>query len=421
MSFSISKNKKARIDSLLPSLLAIPVVSHWILPAGPEYKLYVNTGLFYFYIPNICYILYLLLYSRLNENIIDDKGLQRSIVRFSIVFFAFSVLHTIVSLGGSRLDDLTYILVNNFCCIYIPFVFFAYPVGRSHLESTKWIMLFAWFWVTMQVVLYSLGYAVVGPDTLTDESDYAGIFRVHTTVGAATGSAIVVSLLGIILTSYYAIGKRLKMAVLLLTTIAVFYSVSRGAIVTWCVYLLITFYKDYYKTSKFSNKLLLAISLTLAFYALDHYGVFDPIEYRNELKDSSNFASGREEFNQEVLRIFDESNYMGVGSGQIYPDKSIIHKIKMSHYVGVHNVYLLYLGELGLFGFIFIVVGYFMILKRIEFRSTMALMIPIILVVNYNTEMVFAWAEYLPLMMFYFLMCINQNFSNIKNESFVSN
>uniref|UniRef100_UPI003FF0C090 O-antigen ligase family protein n=1 Tax=Segatella copri TaxID=165179 RepID=UPI003FF0C090 len=396
-------------EKYLSWLLVIPMLVHWALPSGAENRMYFYVGLGFFFIPNICYLIYLINYKQ--TFLVPRKmlGLKRSIVGVSVLLFIYSALQLVVTADNIDVDVFTKTLFNNFGYIYLPFLFLCYPLDRQQLDSSKWLMFGALTFISFQVILYGAGIAVVGPDVTSELNDYAGIYRVHTTAGASTGSALIVLLLGILLNSFYTLPKKYKIAALILATISVFLSVSRGSILTWCIYLAVLFYNDYYKGASLGRKILLVFFCLAVFYLLDHFHVFDPIIYRNQFKDSTNMMSGREDFNNEVLNIVRNSSYMGVGSGQIFPDKSLMDKIPISHYVGVHNVYLLYLGELGIVGIILLAWQYLCIFKRMCFNNTMVLMLPIILLVNYNTEAVFIWSEFIPLMLIYFMACIHES------------
>ena len=325
-----------------------------------------------------------------------------------VCLFVFSTIH-LLFFSDAKGEDIPYIVINNYSFIYFPILFFTLPLDHRHIISLRWLFLGIWAIICTEVLLYSVGLSVFGPD-LTEEmaTDYAGVYRVHTTLGAATGTSIVVYILGILLTSYFPFDRRIVFLILIITTIAVLFSISRGAILVWGLYVLSLFYRDYLKKSNFIRKigyLVLAIASLVLLY---HYSFFDPLIARSELKNRSNWTSGRDEFNERVFDIIKEADFMGVGSGEVYPDKSIIDVITIKHYAPVHNVYLLYLAEIGLFGCLFLLFIFVFALRGLDYSKTYSWLLWGILLISCNTEMVFAWAEFMPLLLLYILCCKKQ-------------
>jgi len=83
--------------------------------------------------------------------------------------------------------------------------------------------------------------------------------------------------------------------------------------------------------------------------------------------------------------------------------------------MGPHNVYLTYLAELGYIGTVLIIIMYVIIIFRIGFHSTIGKIIPIIFLVNFNTEALIITAEVLPFI-FFMLMVGVQNSKKNNNE-----
>ena len=399
-------------EVLISLLLVIPMFTHWLLPAGLERKFMLFAGFGLFYLPNICYFIYIILYSVLHINVVYTKNQKYTIFLICICLFLFSILQ-LVSAPDVIGEDISFIIFNNFSFIYLPLLFFCFPLDYEHLNSLRFFFLVVWFIICVEVLLYSVGLSFWGPDMTEGMTmDYAGVYRVHTTVGASTGTSIIVYVLGILLTSFFQFEKKTTFIILIITSIAVLFSVSRGSILVWGIYVCILFYKDYFKQTKSLRKVLYILIAVLSVLALYKYHFFDPLITRNELKEKNDLTSGRIDYDKAVFKIAKESSYLGVGSGEVYPDKSIIDVININHYAPVHNLYLLYLAEIGIMGCIFLFFIFFIALKGLDYSRTSTWLLWGVLGISCNIEMIFAWAEFMPLLLF-FILCCKKNRSRI--------
>lgn len=399
------KNKLTIKESLISLLLVIPMFTHWLLPSGMESMLYYSMGIGYFYLPNVCYFIYLFSYKSLHNQVVYTRKQKTVFLFLIVILFLFSLFQILLSQDVDEKNE-TFFIINNLSFVYLPFIFFCFPLDHNHIRSLRFYFLIVWFIICVEVILLSLGVAIVGHDMTEGlTADYAGVFRVHTTVGASTGTSVVVYIMGILLTSFFNYDKKISFVVIILTSIAVLYSVSRGAILAWGIYVVLFFYRDYFKKARFKWKIFYLIIALVSIVALYQYHFFDPIIARNEMKDKSTMMSGRSELSQEALKVAEESNYMGVGPGNVFPDKSIIEEIKIRHYVRIHNLYLLYLAENGIIGCFFILLILALSLRGLDYYQTYTWLLVAIFGISCSTEMIFAWAEFMPLLLIYILCC----------------
>ena len=251
--------------------------------------------------------------------------------------------------------------------------------------------------------------AETGNDLVQSDFDYAGIFRISTSVGAATGTAIVLCILGIIINSYLDISKKLKMTLLGLFTISIFFTISRGGILTWVVYLCMIGYYNLYRKSYFKQKLLFISIFTISFYLFNYMGVFEPIKQRYIDMSSQDISAGREDVQKRAFKLFTSTSGVGIGSGQLYPDKSLNAIIKSPYRMAPHNTYLLILVELGIFGAILFSFFILYVLFHLDYRTAISRMLVVIMIINLNTEGVFLNAEFYAIIALFIMCSLNTN------------
>lgn len=393
------------MDIIFSCLLVLPMVIHWLLPDGIEQLLYVNLFGVVFFVPDFFYLAYILLYINKKQKNENDTIWLKMVC---LILFLYSTLLLFYNIELANTFDVINIILNNFCYIYFPIIFFCFPLSRNEMEKTKILILPATLIISAEVVLYSTGilsYTSSTGNSLTNDLYRAGdIFRVSTTVGAATGTSIVLLLLGVISTSFYKTAQSLRIILLLLVTIAMFMTMSRGAVMSWCIYLCLYLYINFLRKHSFIVKSTTIFAVVLSLFCLNWFGIFNPIIERNEKLENSGLDSGRNARFAYAFDVFNSSYALGVGSGQVFPDKSISHKIDVKYKGAPHNVYLIYLAELGIVGLCLILLEMFLLLKELDYRSVMGMMIVPIFLLNMNTEGVFVAQEYFSLLMLYILL-----------------
>ena len=341
---------KRTVFSCLPLL---PIVFHWLLPVSIENSMYLKIGgVLPFFILNICYFVYIFNYKSFiedDETVIPYKARISTIV-FIIIYLLYSFINGI--LNGT--DNLLVLMTNNQVFAYSLLVFMLHPMDADMIERTKYIVIPVAIVLSIEVLLYSLGILNYSLDLHSEARE--GVMRISTTIDAATGSAIVLVMLGVMTLYYAEIKFHIRISVLILITVSVFFLQSIGSVLVWSGYLLYYFYVNYLKEQTLSYKirsLLLGGILIFCFFKTD---VYQPILSRyNELEEYDNVGTGRGTLVEKAMDIFFESGGLGVGLGQTNYDKSLhITHVKRSHPIGVHNYYICILAELGFWGLFFL-------------------------------------------------------------------
>lgn len=392
------------VNFIIPNLLVLPIVLRWLLPVGIEYSLYINFDGVYFFLLDLLYIPYLIYY-RSPRGLIRHRGL---LVFLLAALYLLSLLLLLVSDA-----DLTYKLnlcVNNFSFLLIPFIYVIRPIGQEGFEKIKYTLTFALIVLCFEVILYSTGilvYTTTTGEDLTDGLyDTGGIMRISTTIGAATGSAIIIMILGCIVTGYYKFRKATLYILIILVSVTLLFTISRGSILVWILYLSFYFLKHLRRVS-FSRKLLYCIVIGAALVVFDDLGFFEPLKNRMEANKGDQ-STGRDDLNDKALNLIESSDFLGVGIGHVYPEKIIQFHLDVPNFVGMHNTYLTYLAEIGFVGLMLLIVFYIALLSQLHvMNNSLSVVLFCILLVNFNTEAVFVDQEFISI--FYLLIVASFN------------
>lgn len=381
---------KKTIISCMP---LVPTLFHWILPAGIENKMYIIFwGIIPFFIFNLCYLVYLSNYHMFEKKNIEriPQRVKTLTVIFSILFLSYSLIQGICV----GVDNLILQIMNNQALVYSLLLFILFPMSYDMIERTKFIVIPAAIVLGIEVILYSLGILQYSVDLGSNE--LGGVLRISTTVGAATGTAVSLVMLGVIILYYKSINIKFKFALIILLTVAIFFLQSRGSIALWSVYLVYFVYKQYLQHSHFKTKFRVFLICIVSVFILMKIGVFAPVlERQRLLVEDNNMFSGRDELKQKAMQAFIYSEGMGVGLGQTNYDKSLgLVKINKSFSIGVHNHYYCVLAELGFYGLI-LLVGYFLtFLTSLDVKSPIFIYVILLLSLTFSTEPIFVYAEF---------------------------
>ena len=387
-------NMVFRKDFILPNFLMLPMVSHWLLPSSIESAMYIRLDSMAFYMPNLFYLIYVSLYYKLN--IIKPVGYRNKSLAINIlclILFVYSLLNT-ASNGLSYVKD---IIFNNLNLIYFSILFVNFPLDKFCLDKTKYIIIITLFIICLEVILFGLGIlhytAATGEDIAG--SEFGGIMRVSTTVASATGTGLIIIILGAISMCFYDLNKRFKFFLYSLVTLSVFYTMSRGSILTWCLFSFVYFYINYYLGLGIKKKVSALFMLFVFVFVLFNIGAIDPIIQRSNEKNSlDEISSGRGDLYEDGMRIYRMSLAYGVGVGQVFPDKSNSLNIQSKYFARPHNFYIITLAENGLIGFILTLFLLILFILNMKYDNPLFWFYLFLLIFNYNTEGVWGQAEY---------------------------
>lgn len=396
-------------EIIMPLLLVFPMVSHWLLPAGVEQQLIMGGGVFSFYLPNICYLIYVLLY-RFHGPGVEVYSNKRLVPKVKSILF----MMTLYALINLFIQDANHIFLAFTCClnwIYGTYLFIRFPMTLTQIENTKYIIVPSLVILSLEIILFSTGVfqysSTEGNDIAGHE--YSGIYRVSTTVGAATGTGVVIAILGMISTSKYTLNKYCRLLLFLMTTVAIFYTISRGCIITWIMY--VSYYSFYtLRHLKIYRKLQFVLLACIIVFSLNKYDVFAPVFERTQtLSSDDNLDSGREERTEQAFFIGQSSMYMGVGAGQVFPDKTVSMYIQTPYRMAPHNFYMVLFSENGLIAVFSIILLLLTMLKGQKYSDPAVVGFILMILINFNTEGCIANAEFWALVMFFYAVIANRD------------
>ena len=288
------------------------------------------------------------------------------------------------------------VIFNNCTYIFFPILFALFPLDVEKIGHVKYILIFSLLFVFLELLLYGLGilhYKNSANEMLAGQN-YNGVMRISTTVGSATGTAILVIMLGALGTLYFKVRSGLNILVLIITTIAVLLTVSRGSILAWFLFLI--YYIDFYffKNKNFVKKMgnLFVIVIIALVFANSKF-VAPVMQRSTDLKE--NVTTGRDVRYEKGLNIYSKSKVIGVGFGQVFPDKSIQKIVGKEYRAAPHNSYIVILAELGVLGICFFALLVWSMGSGLILKNPYSIFSLLLLVISFNTEGVPLSAEFL--------------------------
>jgi O-antigen ligase len=382
------------------------MMSHWILSSSQESLLFLTIGDVKFYALNICYFLYVILYGKLH---VDSGYSTTNRFKWKILFaslgiFFYALIHSVYldipNIDAALFNDL------NYC--YFAILYLLFPLSKEEIGFTKWPMILCTLFLNLEVILYSLGILSYGAINDSSVQSFGGVMRISTSIGAATGTAVILMMISAISVSVYKISKMLRWILLLIGTIGVFFTVSRGAIISWSVFVLVFIYVKYLRNVTLTKKIGSFISIAFLFGAFYFLGAFNPLIERNAEKGDVNVTSGRDVRVEAAMRMYHASHEIGVGLGQVFSDKSVSNIIKSNHKMAPHNTYVTVLAEQGFIGAFLFILLFLVILFYLDRKNIMSFLFLLILLVNFNTEAIVLHAEYMAPIMFIAMISVKR-------------
>ena len=373
-------------EIIFSSLLVLPFCLHWLMPDGLERSFYVNIFGIPFFIPNICFIAYLLSHRNFKKK--NDQFISLKKISWLKILLLFLTLYTLLISIVNDIDGLILVMFNNQSFIISAIIYILFPLPNRFIKNTKYVIIPTALILAFEVILYSLG--IVEYEKELGYLEYGGITRISTTVGAATGTGIAIAMLGAIILSYYDLSLKYKIAFILLFSLSILFTISRGSILLWGLFIIFYTYKTYYSNSSFIVRINFLVVVSIIIAILNWMGAFNPVvERSNDLVD--NFDTGRIEKVENVIVLFQNSNGFGIGSGQTKLDKSISNLVTRSTSLGAHNYYLSALAELGVIGLGLIIFFILIIVSDFNFKNTISFFSILLLLITFPTEPVFTF------------------------------
>lgn len=306
-------------------------------------------------------------------------------------------------------DLFVMLLVNNSSFVILLWIYLNFPLDYYHIKKTKNILVITLFLLCLEVVVFSLGivhYTSATGNDIEGET-IEDIIRVSTTIGAATGTSLVLAILGSICISIEW-SKLMNILLYLLITIAILLTISRGGILTWLLFSLLYFYRNYYVNFSIRKRFFSLLFGSIIVFLSYTIGVFDPVLSRNDRVDGD-ITNGRTERLEKGLITYYSSSCYGVGMGRVYPDKSVADSFYSPFFSAPHNYYVIVLAENGIIGIILLGLILSVVLFIIDYRCLTSSMLVLILLINFNTEGIWGYSEFASLFAFLAMCSIRSN------------
>jgi len=395
---------RVNVNFIMPFLLFFPMISRWILPSGIESLLIVEYKFYSLYLPDLTLLIYLYLQRRfgsINKDLFNLSFEKKfKLIAFLLIGYAF-----IIGVANNN-SEIILPITSCFSWLYLTIIFVFFPLSKEQIEISKYIMIPTLLFLCVEILLYSLGiiqYTSSSGKEL-EAQEYADIYRISTTIGAATGSALIIMILGIVCTTRYKIPKWLKFTIYIITSVSILFTISRGAILTWTLYLILAFAIYFFSNGFTLKKYLFLFFLAGLLIEFNHLGVFEPLVQRTaQLSYDNQVESGRDVLRKKTMNIISESYYMGVGLGQVFPDKDVLNRIHSSHKTAPHNSYLIIFAELGFVGLVLFLFMLIMMSLYLDYSKAAFWAWVFLLLVNFNTEGVLLHSEFWSAVLFFYL------------------
>ncbi len=377
--YPTSNNNRPKVGSRsfwMAFCLTFPVLAKIILPSSLETLLEMQFIGVPVFLPNLLCLLFLL-YSEKNH---ADKELK--------TIFWFQFLFMLLGFFFNGKSSLAFLLAGNFY-YYILFLGLYCRIGLSERYWINRFMTIALLILGAEVFLLGLGIvkgfgAVVVAE---DAQEFGDFFRVSTTAGAATGTAVHLYLLTAICVMlsesvkwrYFIFAYGLSATVL---------TVSRGGAAAFLLYFMLWLF---FKVKDGRGSRLKIIVGAVAVVALLYgAGVFNPILERVELKgQDGTMLESREDRASTALSYYNqaESKLLGLGMTSLFRSSEIRH-MGYENVVAPHNSYIQTLCEQGIIGLCLMILFWLVfIIRNRRSRPVIITMLPILLVL-WNTESV---------------------------------
>lgn len=359
--------------------LTIPVVSKIILPSSFELLLEINFWGIPVFCPNLLPFFFFWGSVRNHGN-----KVLKFILFLQIVFMLIGFIY-----NQYNQKSVALLLVGNY-------YYYALILGlacRLTFQERYWverIYSFALFIIGLEVILLGLGIVEgFGEKIVADEAQsFDDFFRVSTTAGAATGTAVHLYLLTVICILLSNSPKwRIALFVFGLSTTAL--TMSRGGVAAFLLYFVLwMFYKI--KDNR-NNRLKMVFGVLTAIALLYYVGVFNPLMKRIEIKtQDGTMMESREDRAEVALQIYDinaDSKLLGLGHASLFRSPEMRH-MGVDNVVAPHNSYVQTLCEQGIIGLTLMLLFWFTFICINRFNKAILISILPLLLVIWNTESV---------------------------------
>jgi O-antigen ligase len=361
--------------------LTLPVLTQVLLPSSFEKMLEFQ----FFGVP--CFLPLLLLFVFLAGAKKNQKN--KSLKLLFGLQFVFMLIGFVYNLNNYGNNPMAFLLAGN----YYYYVLLLGLYCQLGAEERYWVGKFyaiTLFMLGFEVILLGLGIvkgfgAVVVADEAQEFSDF---FRVTTTAGAATGTAVHLYLLTVICI-LLSDSQKWRIVFFVFGVSTTILTISRGGAVAFVLYFVMWLF--YRVKERKKNRFKVIFGAVAAVALLYYVGVFNPLMERMELKTQDDtMLESREDRAGAALLIYNrtaDSKLLGLGQASLYRSSELRHT-GIDNVVAPHNSYVQTLCEQGIIGLVLMIIFWLTFLFINRSNSPILMSIIPLLLVLWNTESV---------------------------------
>ena len=393
-------SKRRRNDYIYVYILLIPVMCRWLFLDTWEENLTINFLEYPLFVPEISFFLLPFYHNKFNS-------------RFKKIAF-ISFLGLVYILLGCFANDIETVYLNFIggSDFFVTTLIMAlYPLDKRHFKIIRWPLLISLLLLGLEVFLFSTVLTYKG---LEGALSYGALKRISTTVGASTGTGVIIFMLSSI--SYYCFfdKKFIQKIILVISTIAIIFTLSRGAIIVQLLFIMYVALKKVRMKGRLDFLKFLALTFIIVIFSLkinEKYNVVSSLTERvSNSIDSSDISSGRIDRYIMAYELFLQQPLIGNGSCSLNPySRARSLDVDSMYGLSPHNFYLLFLVDYGFFGFILLLIVLSRFLK-ISFASgklnILNFSFILLLIVIMNIEIIFMTMNFL--FLFYLMALISR-------------
>ena len=393
-------------DAFIVFLFIFPMITRWLFPVTIEERFTILLfDYFPFYLIDACYLLFPF-FAKFKKS---TGHLQ---IGFYLLMLQFIVV--LLNLFFVEYSDFRFVLWSNMSYFFAMLFILFYSFSKYQIRIASFCLSGAFVLLLMQIVLYSTGVLSYSLDLSNNE--YAGVSRISTTIGAATGTSVIMFMLGGVAFRLFE-NTKMKYLVLLLWAVSVFLTVSRGASFAFILFILYFIYKELINSDEKERTIFqLILSFFLIGVILYVSGFITPLVERNNVLAGEDATTGRGDILKECIDVFISSPVWGVGIGNVYCTKElmVLPDFIRTHPLAPHNYYILTLIEQGIVGFLLFLSTMYFLLRKLPYLScSLCAVLIITMLVLFNTEAIFVNSEFI----FLFAFMLNICMYSAKNDS----
>jgi len=382
-----------RLGSFVYVLIVMgPVLLRWVLPESIEMSWTINFFGWAVFVPEFLWLIIFFYWISKNKWRSNKYFFCACLMLYIVVVIALNSKHNDLLLRFPGLFD-----------IFFPLLFFfVIRFERKDYESALVILMLVYMYIVLQVFLYSYGF--MNYEYTLSKVGYYGVERINTTIGASTGTAIILFLLmfALVLILNNINKQKLVFFVVSIGLVAVLITMSRGGVLAAFIFVFFYYYKVWVtRTGKSAYYLFLGgFGFIILFFVVNSIGLFEVFISRlDDAGRHSDFTSGRVGYIDYLLNV----NHVGLFEGYGVSGFDIAKRFR---YVDVqslnlrspHNMYILQLLEFGWLGMLMYILLLVLLMRYSGFHKKntsigIVYFILVFLVIN-NVESVMRDIEY---------------------------